>query len=463
MRAAIYARISQDRAGAGLGVKRQRQDCEALAKQRGWTVVATFTDNDTTAYRAKRRPGYQRLIEAIKAGDVQAVVAWHSDRLHRDNTELEAFIAVVEAHRVKVATVQSGDIELGTSSGRMAARVVGAVAQHESEQKSERLRRQRRQAATEGRPHGGGRSFGYDADGVTLRADEAVVVRECVDRVLNGEPVRAIARDLNARGVTGPSGARWSVTTLKAMLTGPRLAGLRVHQGAVLGSAQWPSIISLDEHHRVRAVLGTPRSRKRGRPPSSLLTGLVRCGACGGRMAATAAWTGPSRTIARRYVCAHGPGQGCGRCGIYAAPLDEKITEAVFKVLDTRALARRLTKGSTGKDDSAAVIEDIDNRLGDLADLYAQGQVTKAEWVRARAGLDERRTAAVLALTTPTETAPLRPWVGRKGALRKAWPALSIDERRAIVGAVVDTVTIAPTAKRGERFDEDRISVQWRA
>jgi site-specific DNA recombinase len=36
---AIYARISQDRAGDGLGTTRQVKDCRAEAERRGWPVA----------------------------------------------------------------------------------------------------------------------------------------------------------------------------------------------------------------------------------------------------------------------------------------------------------------------------------------------------------------------------------------------------------------------------------------
>lgn len=57
MRAAIYARISQDRTGAGLGVGRQRLDCQEHCDRRGWEVVEVFTDSDLSAYSGKPRPG----------------------------------------------------------------------------------------------------------------------------------------------------------------------------------------------------------------------------------------------------------------------------------------------------------------------------------------------------------------------------------------------------------------------
>jgi len=48
--AAIYARISADVEGTGLGVARQVEDCRTLAADRGWTVGAEYVDNDVSAY-----------------------------------------------------------------------------------------------------------------------------------------------------------------------------------------------------------------------------------------------------------------------------------------------------------------------------------------------------------------------------------------------------------------------------
>ena len=49
IRAAIYARISRDVTGEGLGVERQLADCRALASERGWAVAEEYVDNDISA------------------------------------------------------------------------------------------------------------------------------------------------------------------------------------------------------------------------------------------------------------------------------------------------------------------------------------------------------------------------------------------------------------------------------
>ncbi len=87
-RVAVYCRISDDRRGLGLGVARQRQDCTELAGRKGWQVVATYVDNDVSAYSGKPRPQYAQLMQAVAAGGVDVIVAWDPDRLHRSPAEL---------------------------------------------------------------------------------------------------------------------------------------------------------------------------------------------------------------------------------------------------------------------------------------------------------------------------------------------------------------------------------------
>ena len=137
--AAIYTRISQDSAGEGLGVDRQERLCRSLAAERGLTISDVLVDNDVSAYRRRKRPGFERLVRMLETGQVSAVVAYHADRLYRRTTDLERLVDLVEANGAHVYTVAAGDIDLTTASGRMVARVVGAIAQHESERMGERI------------------------------------------------------------------------------------------------------------------------------------------------------------------------------------------------------------------------------------------------------------------------------------------------------------------------------------
>ena len=62
----------------------------------------------------------------------------------------------------------------------MAAKVAGVLAEHESELKSERNKLRHATIANKGRPNGGTRPFGFDADRVTHRPAEVAVIRGAV-------------------------------------------------------------------------------------------------------------------------------------------------------------------------------------------------------------------------------------------------------------------------------------------
>lgn len=455
--AGIYCRISQDRAGDELGVDRQREDCEQLATKRGWVVGPVFVDDDRSAYSGKPRPGYQQLLAAVKAGTITAVVAWHPDRLHRSPRDLEDFIDLIEQAGAAVATVQAGELDLSTASGRMTARVVGAVARHESEQKSERIRRQREQMALAGRSHGGRRAYGYQPGGHDIDPAEAAVVREIVDQVLAGASLRMVARNLNSRGLPTASGGRWSIPSLRTMLAGPRLAGLRIHRGEVVGPGEWPAIVTREEHELLVATLGNPRRHRTGRPPTSLLGGMLRCGLCGARLHHSRRVDG-----ARRYHCATSPGrnEGCGRLAIAAAPIEEAIVESVFVRVDHRQLARAAAVTPA----AARTVEDeatIEARLSELAEMFGDGSIGRAEWLTARRTLDRRLAKARAVREADAASRVLVPFATEPGRLRAAWPTLDFDRRRAVLQAVIDQVDVAPGSPGAFRRPADRLTVTW--
>ncbi|MDP8929570.1 MAG: recombinase family protein [Actinomycetota bacterium] len=330
--AAIYARISQDREGLQLGVQRQKEDCAALAATKGWSIARVYVDDDVSAWdQGKTRAAYRQMLHEIAAGMIDGVVVWDLDRLHRQPRELEHFFDVCAGAGLTHFASVSGDVDLGTEEGRFHARILGAVAAKESADKSRRLRRQREQAARRGLPMGGRRPYGYEPNGMDIRAQEAERVREAAWRALRGESIRSIAMRWNNEGVWSSTGRLWTVQSLKGLLSGTRIAGLRLHHGEVIGPAAWPAIIDRETHQRLRAVLVDPRQSQRGRPPRNLLTGMCRCGRCKATLLSSRAYDG-----ARRYMCHTGPGSssGCGRLAVRAVPLEGYLAESVLTVLD---------------------------------------------------------------------------------------------------------------------------------
>lgn len=57
-------------------------------------MVAEYVDDDVSAYSGRTRPQYQTMLATIGRGEVDAVLVWHLDRLHRRPLELEEFVQV---------------------------------------------------------------------------------------------------------------------------------------------------------------------------------------------------------------------------------------------------------------------------------------------------------------------------------------------------------------------------------
>lgn len=461
-RAAIYCRISRDPSGDMLGVQRQEKACRELCEKNGWTPVEPiYVDDDRSAYSGKPRPGYVALLDAVKAHKVDVVVAWAPDRLTRSTLDLESLIDTVEAAKVDIATVQSGVYDLSTPSGRMSARVVGAVARYESEHKSARLRAKAAEIAATGRVGGGGsRPYGFDDDRRTHRRSEAKIIREVAGRIVAGETIRGVVADLNRRGVPTVSGKAWTVTSLHRILIAPRTAGLRQHQGQTIGKAEWKPILDETTHHQLRAILLDPERRKNHTARKYLLTGYLRCGLCDAKLVAR-----PRSDKARCYVCASGPGfGGCGKIRSLSEPLEDLVAAMIAEAVDSGALAAASTAEPTDDDIATTVeITRLDAELDALADDYADGAISRDAYKKAAARLEARRVDAQQALSASATQDRRSGVLTDPVPLGQRWPDMNFDQRRVVVDAVVDRIVVGPAVRGRNFFDPDRVSIVWRA
>jgi site-specific DNA recombinase len=459
--AAIYARISSDPEGDLLGVTRQIQDCQAVAQHRGWPVFDTYVDDDVSAYRGKPRPQYRRMLDDIRAGAVDAVIVWNSDRLHRNPKELEEFFEVCDAAGLTTMATASGDIDLATHEGRFTARILGAVARKESDDKSRRVKRKHQEMAQAGRLlRNSTRPFGYRDDWRTPEPTEAAAIREAARRLIAGDSLRGIATDWNVRSIRTVRGGPWSVQVLKRMMLSARISGQRSYHGDIVAKGDCEPIITPEETTRLRALLTDPsRLTRRTVRRYFLSGGLLRCGLCDAVLVAR-----PRGDGARRYVCAKGPGKpGCGGIAILAEPLETHIAESVLHRLDTPALAAALA-GASMPDDTAersALALDL-AQLQELAGAYGERLITFPEYLAARKPIEARIEAARRQITRATGTEAIAAYVGQSGALRAEWKDLPLTRQRAVVAAVLDRAIVGRALRGRTRFDDARIEPLWR-
>lgn len=445
-----------------MGVSRQLEDCNQLAKLRGWAVAETYLDDDVSAYSGRPRPQYERMLDDLRTGSINAVLVYHLDRLHRQPKELEEFFEVCKEAGVDDLATVTGRIDLADPDGQFQARILGAVAKKESDDKSRRIRRKHEELAAGGKVSGGGsRPYGYEADKVTLRPAEAAVIKDCAQRLLAGEPVRSIAADLNARGVVSAGGGRWSPQSLTRMLASGRISGQREHKGEIVAPAEWPAIITAEQTATIRALLSNPARRTNRAARRYLLHGLLSCSHCGERLVAR-----PRSGGQRRYACAKGVGfSGCGKTYITAEAVERFVTEAVLHRLDSPQLQKAVERRQRKAPETERWWQEAEAataQLDELGTAYGERLISMHEWMAAKKPIQERLTVARKQLAKATHTSALTAYVGNGAGLRADWDALDLSQQHAIVAAVLDTVVVGPVAVHGRNyFDESRLTPVW--
>jgi len=463
--AAVYARISSDPNDTSLGVARQVKDCQELCQRKGWRVGATFIDNDVSASSGRPRPQYQRMMQALSCGELGALVVWDVDRLTRTPRELEDVVDLAERQGVALASV-GGDIDLATPQGRLTARIKGSVAKHESEQLARRVRRKMAERAEAGQPHGR-TAYGwrrvqvYDDQGRrlgskdVLHPEQAEVIRWAAAAVLSGQSLRGIVAELNARGALTLNDKPWSTTTLRLILLRERNAGRRVYQGQVVGRGDWEVVLDEDTHTRVLALLTDPA--RRSSPDNAvkyLLTGLARCGVCGGPMRVLPA--GKDRT-ADTYICHHGYHTRRSRPG-----LDALVTGLVLRRLAQADAASALARSDDGQAQQATDKAAANRaRLDTAADAYADGSIDGAQLARItaklRPELHKWQELARAASTAPDLLDLATPDIAER------WTALPLARQRAVIDLLLD-IAVLPANRAGGHggFDPDTIRITWK-
>lgn len=318
MRCAIYARFSTDKQSAS-SAEDQVAACTARAEREGWEVVGVYTDLAMSGTNNKR-PGMTAMLADAQAGSFDIVTAEAIDRIARNQADIATIYQQLEFAGVAIDTLSEGrvnELHIGLK-GTMSALFLKDLA--------DKIRRGQRGTVQRGRVPGG-LTYGYDVvhrlDGRgepdrglrQINLEQAVVVRRIYDQYAAGISPKAIAKGLNADGIPSPRGGEWRASSI---------SGSRARQ---LGVIHNPVYVGRYVYNRVRMVRD-PESRRRisrvnsaddkltvempelrivsdeqwqavqseadkrmlgpiGRQvrPKYLLTGLVRCGRCGGSVA----------------------------------------------------------------------------------------------------------------------------------------------------------------------------------
>jgi site-specific DNA recombinase len=477
--AAIYCRISQDGEGSGLGVKRQEEDCRKLAKHNGWPVAQVYVDNDLSAFSGKRRPSYEAMLDDLRNGRLDALIAYNTDRLTRQPRELEDVIDLAEQAQFKMATCQ-GDIDLATEDGRFMARITGAYNRKESEAKSRRIRRKHEELARDGKHPGSWAMLGYeyDVEKQQLRQvrSQAAIVKRIFQMYADGAGLREIARWVEDRGTVGVRDRkRWTHGAITRILDNPTYAGMRRFHGELFEGTNFNPIVSKELWQRVSMLRAadkakSPAANREGKG-TSLLSGVIYC-TCGQPM-----WRDTYKSHDERsyYVCRRSARKRWGDCregGVSALRAERVVTQELIEAAAepyATALASR-SKSSLPiekmKDDDvelhiarteAKLDRLLESGLEKIGPDVAKRVQRKAETLQTE--LDALRSQRVQTeadgIRRRRRAVDIDELRKRLTSLPKIWEAATTRERNQLLRLAIERVTVSGTGR------PKNLSVEW--
>ena len=323
MRAVIYARYSSD-SQRDASIEDQVRLCRTRIVQEGWVYLHAYTDRALSG-ASTLRPAYQDLLRDARDGVFDVAVAESLDRFSRDQEHVAAIFKQFSFADIKLVTLAEGEItELHVGlKGTMNALYLKDLAQKTWRGLEGRVRQGK---------SGGGLCYGYNvvpqagSDGGPINGEreinkaEATIVNRIFREYASGRSPQVIARQLNREEIAGPRGNSWGPSTIcgnwrrgtgilnnelyigrlvwnrqryvKDPATGKRVA--RPNPEAEWVTEDVPALRIVDDGlwQRVKDRQQITRQKILGeggrlqsenaRRPRYLLSGLLKCGSCGG-------------------------------------------------------------------------------------------------------------------------------------------------------------------------------------
>ena len=391
MRVGIYARVSTDEQAEGYSIPAQLKLLNGWAIVKGATEVIEYVDN---GYSAKnlRRPQVQRMLNDCASHKLDMVIIWRLDRFSRNLRDILVTVEdVFQKNGVEFVSATES-IDTSTPSGRLTLNLLGSVAQNERESISERTIMVMGELAKQCRHLGGRPPYGYDVDGngaYILHPERSKAVRMLFDMRLAGHSYPEIIDALTAAGYKNYSGGDFTQNTIYDMLRNEKYAGTYIYNRATAAESDgtrnnrkskpddqiirvpggMPAIVTMEEWKSVNKNL--KQGRELGGRNSAkhvyILSGLVYCGKCGGKMNIANGGKNRDGSYWRVYRCKH-------KCvkGVEYQKLDNLVLSYLKDIAWDPAVLESALK--IAEDFCAMSVEDVSE---DLAALKSQLETTE--------------------------------------------------------------------------------------
>lgn len=320
--AGIYIRVSTfDQAREGFSLREQEERLKEFCKFKRYNIYKVYQDAGISAKNDKR-PAYQEMIEDVKKGNINVIVALKLDRLTRSVYDIEKLMKFVNDYECDIDCM-ADESNTTTSNGRMVMRIMTSVSQNEIEKCSERTKFGMAGAIKNGHiPNRTG--LGFKRENKKLVPDpltKDIIVR-IFDLYLEGKSHQAIANIYNKEKVLGKT--NWYDSTIQKILSnelykGDYVNGKRTKHPTyyenviepIVSKEKWESC----QYQKLR------NARHYERTAAYLFTNKLKCSKCGNFLGGHAT----TKTNGKKYYY-----YKCNTCKTYFNEIDIEKELKVF-------------------------------------------------------------------------------------------------------------------------------------
>ena len=312
--AGIYIRVSTfDQAREGFSLREQEERLKEFCNFKRYNIYKVYQDAGISAKNDKR-PAYQEMIEDVKKGNINVIVALKLDRLTRSVYDIEKLMKFVNDYECDIDCMADKS-NTTTSNGRMVMRIMTSVSQNEIEKCSERTKFGMAGAIKNGHiPNRTG--LGFKRENKKLVPDpltKDIIVR-IFDLYLEGKSHQAIANIYNKEKVLGKT--NWYDSTIQKILSnelykGDYVNGKRTKHPTyyenviepIVSKEKWESC----QYQKLR------NARHYERTATYLFTNKLKCSKCGNFLGGHAT----TKTNGKKYYY-----YKCNTCKTYFNEID---------------------------------------------------------------------------------------------------------------------------------------------
>ncbi len=342
--AVIYARYSSD-SQTEQSIEGQLRECQKYAKANDILILDTYIDRAMTGTNDNRLD-FQRMLKDSGKRQWDYVIVYKLDRFSRNKYESVIHKKALWDNGVKLLSAMEQIPD--TPEGTLMEALLEGFNQYYSEELAQKVNRGIRESWLKGNATGGFPVFGYDVVNkkYVINEYEAAIVVEAFTKYAQGYKARAIAKDMQERGVRRKNGKLIDAKYIYYILHNPRYTGRVEHHGIVYDNI-FPRIISDELWYAVQTINDANKiapSRKK-EIFDYILSGKLVCGNCKHRMSGE---SGTSHTgdIHYYYLCLSRRRRKhpCNMKTVHKQYLEDLVVNATMEMLRTPDNLRRIAE-----------------------------------------------------------------------------------------------------------------------